>query len=278
MSHRDFGLQAPPSYGVEGKKRYAMVMDLRRCTGGGACMMACKAEFGVPLGVTRMWLKEENRGTYPNVSKQVMPAMCNHCDHPVCVRNCPTNATYKHPDGFVLQRYNRCIGCRTCAIACPYNARHLLPAKRTDEQLPTRIVDKCSFCIHRVSRGQAPACVEACTARAIIFGDVNDPDSEISKLLKKEKISTLRPEMGTEPMVFYIGLDGAGIADPAACYEDRTAQLKAEFDTFKKNHRGEQHGDIIESELASSGMARQLARNMFNFVVEIFEKAGILKH
>jgi Fe-S-cluster-containing dehydrogenase component len=279
MSKISFGLQSPPSHGVEGKKRYGMVVDLRRCTGGGACTMACKAEFGVPLGVTRMWMKEENKGTYPNVSKAVMPAMCNHCDYPICVRNCPTNATYKHPDGFVLQRYNRCIGCRTCAIACPYNARHLLPAKRTDEDLPTRIVDKCNFCIHRVSRGRAPACVEACTARAIIFGDLNDPDSEISKLLQKETVTTLRPEMGTSPMVFYIGLDsGVGLADPGDCYDDRTAQMKAEFDDFKRYHKGEQHGDIIESETSPAGMGKQVVRNMFNFIVEIFEKAGIIKH
>ncbi|MDT8316614.1 MAG: 4Fe-4S dicluster domain-containing protein [bacterium] len=275
---RSYGLQAPPSLGVEGKKRYGMVMDLRKCTGGGACMMACKEEFGVPLGVTRMWLKEENRGKYPDTTKVTMPALCNHCDYPICVRNCPTNATYKHPDGFVLQRYNRCIGCRTCAIACPYNARHLLPYKRTDQELPTRIVDKCSFCIHRVSRGLQPACVEACTARAIIFGDLNDPESEISKLLHKERVSTLRPDMGTKPMVFYIGLDGGGVADPGDSYYDRSAQLRGEFDDFKRNHKGEQHGDIIESEISPAGMGKQVMRNMFNFVVEIFEKAGIIRH
>ncbi len=278
MSKRTYGLQNPPSFGVEGKKRYGMVIDLRRCTGGGACMTACKTEFGVPLGVWRIWLKEENRGKYPETTKITMPALCNHCDHPICVRNCPANATFKHPDGFVLQRYNRCTGCRTCAIACPYNARHLLPHKRTDGDLPNRVVDKCSFCIHRVSRGLQPACVAACTARAIIFGDLNDPESEIAKVMKKESLSVLRKGMGTSPMVFYIGMDGGGVSDPSDCYEDRSAQIRDNFDEFKRYHKGEQHGDIIESETSPAGMAKQVTRNLFNFVVEIFEKAGIIKH
>lgn len=278
MSKRSYGLQAPPSHGVKGKKRYGMVIDLRRCTGGGACMTACKAEFGVPLGVWRIWLKEENRGAYPNTSKVVMPATCNHCDYPICVRNCPTGATYKHPDGYVLQRYNTCIGCRTCALACPYNARHLLPHKRTDSRLPNRVVDKCSFCIHRVSRGLQPACVQACTARAIIFGDLNDPESEISRVLKKNRVSVLRPDMGTSPMVFYIGLESRGVANPADCYDERSSQLREEFDDFKRNHKGEQHGDIIESDASPMGVGRQVVKNMFNFIVEIFEKAGIVRH
>lgn len=274
MSKRSYGLQSPPSHGMEGKKRYGMVIDLRRCTGGGACMMACKAEFGVPLGVWRMWLKEENTGTYPNVSKTVMPALCNHCDYPICVRNCPTNATYKHPDGFVLQRYSRCVGCRACAIACPYNARHLLPAKRTDDELPVRVVDKCNFCIHRVTRGLQPACVAACTARAIIFGDLNDPESEISKLLRKEKgASVLRPDMGTKPMVFYIGMGSEGLSDPVDCYENRSAQLGEDFDAFKRNHKGEAHGDIIESNSSPLGMGVQIVKNMLHFVGEAFLKA-----
>lgn len=276
--HRTYGLQAPPSLGVKGKKRYAMVVDLRRCTGGGACMMACKAEFGVPLGNWRIWLKEENRGAYPDVTKNIMPALCNHCDYPVCVRNCPTGATYKHPDGFVLQRYNTCIGCRTCTIACPYNARHFLPMHRTDPKLPTSVVDKCSFCIHRVTRGLQPACVAACTARALIFGDLNDPESEVSKLLSKERVSTLRAEMGTSPQVYYIGLDQGGVVDPAACYKDRSANLRDEFNDYKKNHPGLQFGDIVEGETSPYKFSKQIAGHMKDFLVDIFVKLGIVKH
>lgn len=277
--HRTYGLNGvPPSLGVEGKKRYGMVIDLRKCTGGGACMMACKAEFGVPLGVWRMWLKEENRGKYPDTTKVVMPALCNHCDYPICIRNCPTGATYKHPDGFVLQRYNTCIGCRTCTIACPYNARHFLPLHRTDKDSPTTIVDKCSFCIHRVSRGLQPACVQACTARAIIFGDINDPDSEISRVLAKEKVSTLRKEMGTSPQVYYIGLEAEGVADPISCYTDRSAQLREEFDDYKRYHEGLQFGDIIESEVTPLKFTGQVIGHMKNFIGDIFMKLGLVKH
>jgi len=275
---RSYGLQEPPSLGVKGKKRYGMIMDLRKCTGGGACMMACKEEFGVPLGVTRMWMKEENRGTYPNTSKVAMPATCNQCDHPICVRNCPTGATYKHPDGFVLQRYNTCIGCRTCAIACPYNARHFLPVHRSNPDLPTQVVDKCSFCIHRVTRGQQPACVEACTARAIIFGDLNDPESEISKVLAKERVTVLRPEMGTSPQVYYIGLEQGGVADPISCYNDRSDQMKTEFDDYKRNHPGLQFGDILESETSPLQFSKQIAGHMKDFIVDIFIKLGVVKH
>lgn len=278
MSQRTYGLQTTPSLGVKGRKRYAMVIDLRRCTGGGACVMACKAEFESPLGVWKTWIKEENRGEFPNVKKVVLPALCNHCDYPICVRNCPTEATYKHPDGFVLQRPNRCIGCRACIMSCPYNARHLLPAVRTDSKLPVSVTDKCNFCIHRVSRGLAPACVTACTARAIIFGDLNDPESEVSILLHKENVSVLRPDMGTAPQVYYIGLDHGGVDDPIACYKERSVALKDDFNAFKRNHKGTQFGDIIEGETSPVGFSKQVVRNLKDFVVDIFEKLGIIGH
>jgi len=278
MSSRSYGLQEPPSLGVEGKKRYAMVIDLRRCNGCGACMMACKVEFDLPLGVWRIWLKEENRGEYPNVKKVVVPTMCNHCDYPICVRNCPTEATFKHADGYVLQRPNRCIGCRACIMACPYNARHLLPADRTDMQKPTTVTDKCNFCIHRVTHGLAPACVASCTARAMIFGDANDPNSEVSVLLKKENVSVLRPEMGTAPQVYYIGLDQGGVADPVACYTDRSVNLKEDFNAFKRNHKGLSFGDLIEGEkeTTSFGFAKQVVGHMQDFLVDILEKLKII--
>lgn len=278
MSNRSYGLQAAPSLGVEGKKRFGMVIDLNRCNGCGACVTACKVEFDLPLGVWRLWLKEENRGEFPNVRKVVMPAMCNHCDYPICVRNCPTEATFKHEDGYVLQRPNRCIGCRACIMSCPYNARHLLPMDRTDMAKPTAVTDKCTFCIHRVSRGLAPACVAACPTRAMIFGDVNDPESEVSLLLKKENVSVLRPEMGTLPQVHYIGLDQGGVSDPVSCYKDRSAALKEDFNAFKRNHNGLSFGDIVEGEKETStwGFTRQVGRHMKDFAIDILEKLRIL--
>ena len=279
MANRSYGLQVPPSLGVEGKKRFGMVIDLNRCTGCGACVTACKVEFDLPLGVWRLWLKEENRGEFPNVKKVVMPTLCNHCDYPICVRNCPTEATFKHADGFVLQRPNRCIGCRACIVACPYNARHLLPAARSDMAKPTTVTDKCTFCVHRVSRGLQPACVASCTARAMIFGDLNDPQGEAALLLKKSNVSVLRPEMGTAPQVYYIGLDQGGVADPVSCYTDRSAALQEEFNAFKRNHHGLSFGDMVEGERETSalGFTRQVVGHMKDFAVDILEKLGLLR-
>lgn len=193
--------------GKAGLKRYAMVIDLRRCIGCDACMVACKAEYDVPLGVFRTWVPYKVVGTYPNVKKQFMPRLCNHCDNPPCVRACPVGATYKVEDGgFVLQHYDRCIGCKACMAACPYNARFMLPKSRTYTDIASA-VDKCTFCHHRVTQGLAPACVQTCIGRARIFGDINDPRSEVAQLVANMPTQVLRPEAGTKPHVFYIGLD-----------------------------------------------------------------------
>ncbi len=266
---RSYGLQTPGTKGVDGVKRYGMVIDLRKCIGCMSCMVACKAEFGVPMGVWRTWVKAADKGSYPNTKRIFMPRMCNHCDYPVCVRNCPTQATYKHKDGFVLQRYNRCIGCRTCMVACPYNARHLIPAKRTDKKLPTLIVDKCTFCIHRVKKGKVPACVQACVGGARVFGDLNDPDSEVAKLAAKETLTVLRPELGTSPSVSYIGADWE-MLDEERSYKNRTAQLKDEFNEFKTNHEGDAFGDLREGETTMS----QVGSNFIGFLRTIPHKAA----
>lgn len=216
--------------GKPGLKRYAMVIDLRRCIGCDACMVACKAEFDVPLGVFRTWVPYKVVGTYPNVKKQFLPRLCNHCDDPPCVRACPVGATYKVEDGgFVLQNYERCIGCKACMASCPYNARFMLPKQRTYASV-TSVVDKCTFCHHRVTQGLAPACVQTCIGRARIFGDLNDPKSEVSYLVNNLPTQVLRPEEGTKPNVFYIGADrnltehGRGIYDKREILEsDRNA-------------------------------------------------------
>jgi len=193
--------------GVPGKKRYAMVIDLRRCIGCDACMVACKAEFDVPLGVFRTWVPYKVVGTYPNVKKQFLPRLCNHCDDPPCVRACPVEATFKVDDGgFVLQRYERCIGCKACMASCPYNARFMLPKHRTYTDI-TSVVDKCTFCFHRVTQNLVPACVQTCIGRSRVFGDINDPKSEVSYLVSHMPTQVLRPEQGTKPHVFYIGAD-----------------------------------------------------------------------
>jgi len=265
---RAYGLQTPGSKGIAGVKRYGMVIDLRKCIGCMSCMVACKAEFGVPMGVWRTWVKVADRGSYPNTKRIFMPQLCNHCDYPVCVRNCPTQATYKHKDGFVLQRYNRCIGCRTCMVACPYNARHLIPAKRTDDNLPKLVVDKCTLCIHRVKKGIVPACVQACVGGARIFGDLNDPKSEVAQLAARETLTVLKPELGTSPSVSYIGGDWE-IMDEPTSYTNRSVQLKEEFNTFKRNHDGDAYGDLVEGERTMN----QVGKNFVGFLRTIPHKA-----
>ncbi len=189
------------------RKQYAMVIDARRCYGVHACSVACKAEYKVPLGETRSWVEEIEKGTFPNVSRAFLPRLCNHCSQPNCVSVCPTGATWKRAeDGIVVVYKDICIGCKYCVQACPYDARFI------NEE--TGSADKCDFCIHRVSQGLEPACVEACPSRARIFGDINDPESEVAKLIATNPVTVLRPEQGTEPNVYYIGADHTDERDP----------------------------------------------------------------
>jgi tetrathionate reductase subunit B len=181
-------------------KQYGMLIDTRRCIGCHTCSVACKSEFDVPLGFTRSWVEYTEKGTYPNVSRNFLPRLCNHCRHPPCVDVCPTGATYKRKqDGIVVVDSGLCIGCKYCIQACPYDARFLNPV--------TGVADKCDFCIHRVSKGLDPACVNSCIGGARIFGDISDPTSEISRLLATNPTTVLRPGKGTEPNVYYIGAD-----------------------------------------------------------------------
>ncbi|MDT4870357.1 cytochrome c nitrite reductase, Fe-S protein [compost metagenome] len=157
--------------------------------------------------MNRTWVPYKVTGKYPNVSRKFLPRLCNHCEDPPCVRNCPVEATFVVEDGgFVLQRYERCIGCRSCMAACPYNARFMLPSHRTYTPI-TNVVDKCTFCFHRVTQNLVPACVQTCIGRSRVFGDINDPNSEVSYLIAKNPTQVLRPEQGTKPHVFYIGAD-----------------------------------------------------------------------
>lgn len=221
--------------GKAGVRRFGMVIDLRRCIGCMACQVACKAEYDTPLGVNRTWVPYRVVGKYPTVKKQFLPRLCNHCDDPPCVRACPVEATYKVEDGgFVLQRYERCIGCKACMASCPYNARFMLPEHRTRTNI-TSVVDKCTFCYHRVMQNLVPACVQTCVGRARVFGDMNDPGSEVSRLVARHATQTLRPDQGTKPHVFYIGADRNFTEYGRNVYEARE-DVDDERATFNRNH------------------------------------------
>ncbi|AHF07730.1 sulfate reduction electron transfer complex DsrMKJOP subunit DsrO [Desulfitobacterium metallireducens] len=184
---------------AEKKIRYAMVVDLRKCVGCNACTVSCKIENQVPEGNYRTWVKEIEKGTYPEVTRYRLPRLCNHCDNAPCLAACPVKATYRADDGTILIDYDHCIGCKYCMAACPYDARFVNPVRKTAE--------KCTFCYHRVQAGLLPACVTTCVGGARVFGDLNDAESLVAKLVANNPVQVLKPEMNTEPMVYYIGAE-----------------------------------------------------------------------
>ncbi len=176
--------------------RFGMAIDTRKCIGCMDCVVACKIENQVPEGYNRDWIAQRLTGTYPNLSLQITSERCNHCDNPPCVSCCPTGASHVHDFGkVVLVDQKLCIGCKACVASCPYDARFIHPEG---------YADKCTLCIHRVEKGLEPACVGVCPTRCMTFGDLDDPRSEISRLIASRKNRTLRPEAGTAPRIFYL--------------------------------------------------------------------------
>lgn len=191
--------------------RKGMVIDLDRCIGCRACAVACKAEHGVRLGGFRSWVSEAERGSYPAVARDFLPRLCNHCQDAPCMKVCPTGATHRGGDGSVLIDTSRCIGCRHCMQACPYQARYF---NSQNDPMPEQVrfparthgtVDKCDFCARRVTAGGDPACVSTCPASARTFGNLEDPNTPVSLLLASRPSTVLREELDTRPSVFYLG-------------------------------------------------------------------------
>ncbi len=155
--------------------KYAMLIDVNECIGCYACRVACQTTNDLPSDISRIKFMEKEKGTFPETEIVVLPTQCMHCDEPACVDVCPTGASFKNEDGLVLIDYDKCIGCKYCITACPYDARTF--------NTSTGKVDKCNFCAPRVQRGMQPACVEACVNDARFFGEVDDSNSPISKLI-----------------------------------------------------------------------------------------------
>jgi len=214
----------------EGEKSFVMVVDVNKCIGCGNCVVACKIENDVPMKfkLSRTWIEgysveEEIPISKSKIKKEVLstdenpflerswiessegdktfyvPKLCNHCANAPCVNVCPVYARFYTKEGVVLVDKDVCIGCKYCIVACPYGATFLHPEQK--------VTDKCTFCYHRVKRGFQPACVLACPTGARVFGDINDKESEVSKLLRGNKVTVLKPEEGTFPRVLYIGLN-----------------------------------------------------------------------
>ena len=178
---------------------FGFIIDNRKCIGCHACTVACKSEHDVPIGVNRTWVKYIEKGEFPDTRRLFSVMRCNHCADAPCVEICPVTALYTRSDGIVDFDDRRCIGCKACTQACPYDALYMHPDDHT--------AAKCNYCSHRTDIGLEPACVVVCPEHAIISGDMDNPKTEISQLLARETVSVRKAEKGTNPKLFYIDGD-----------------------------------------------------------------------
>lgn len=178
--------------------RMGMVIDLNLCVGCHSCTYACKQENNLDLG--EYWSKVMQvgpSGKYPDLEMYYLPVLCQHCEDPECVKVCPTGASYQREDGVVLIDHNKCIGCQYCVMACPYGVRYY------NKELG--VIEKCTLCAQRLQNGQVPACVEVCVSRCRMFGDLDDPNSDVSLRLKEAGSDVHQlADVGNHPSVYYI--------------------------------------------------------------------------
>jgi phenylacetyl-CoA:acceptor oxidoreductase 27-kDa subunit len=209
--------------------RWAMVIDLRRCVGCQTCTSACRHANATPPGVQWRQVLDMEVGEFPNVDRVFLPVGCMHCSDPPCMHVCPSTATGQRDDGIVTIDYDLCIGCGYCAVACPYQARHIVheprfaydngamenEEKRFDEK-KLGVATKCTWCVDRIDKAEelnmtpgldpevTPACVNSCIADAMHFGDKEDPESNVSKLIEENETFRMHEEIGTGPGIYYI--------------------------------------------------------------------------
>jgi len=194
--------------------KYAMIIDLEQCVGCDACTVACKLDNETGTDIRWSRVVEEEAGCFPHVRKVYIPLQCMHCEQAECVRVCPTGANYRDERGLVLIDYEKCIGCRYCMLACPYQARYFNEGKKPPVGVPAMAndssrkgaVEKCDFCEDRLSQGKLPRCVELCPYEARVMGDTEDPESSAAKLLREGNPVTLKPEGVFKPSIYYLGV------------------------------------------------------------------------
>jgi len=187
--------------------KYGFIIDNRKCIGCHACTTACKSEHEVPVGVNRTWVKQVEKGTFPDTRRLFSVMRCNHCTDAPCVTICPTTALDYRDDGIVDFDKDRCIGCKSCMQACPYDALYIDPETHT--------AAKCNYCASRIDVGLEPACVNVCPEHAIISGDMDNPQTEIAQLLARQATKVRKPEKGTNPNLFYIDADDVSLIPTA---------------------------------------------------------------
>jgi len=229
--------------------KYGFVIDNRKCIGCHACTTACKSEHDVPVGVFRTWVKQVEKGEYPYTRRVFSVMRCNHCTDAPCVEICPVEALEIRSDGIVDFDKDRCIGCKSCMQACPYDALYIDPETHT--------AAKCNYCAHRIDIGLEPACVNVCPEHAIISGDMDNPSSEISQLLGREMVTVRKAEKGTNPNLFYINGDQASLNPTATVKPSSTmwsAQTRGVGHFAKETEKlAFDNSDLVTATLSASG-------------------------
>ena len=233
--------------------KYGFIIDNRKCIGCHACTVACKSEHDVPVGVNRTWVKQVEKGQFPHTQRLFSVMRCNHCTDAPCVTICPVEALHKREDGIVDFDPDRCIGCKACMQACPYDALYIDPETHT--------AAKCNYCAHRVDIGLEPACVNVCPEHAIISGDMEDPTSEISVMLSQEKVTVRKPEKDTQPNLFYINGDEASLTpthtqqDSQYLWSEQTGGV-GHFAKYAESRKQKVNPREMEAKLANKSGAK----------------------